>query len=64
MLSFLVGMVSGLSYVNSFTLLFRSNKIPLDKKEICITICALAYSLSVIASSVFGYLFDVLTNDE
>ena len=54
---FFVGSVGGLVYVNSFTLLLESKKIPQDKKEICTAICALAYSLSIITASSLGFVF-------
>jgi hypothetical protein len=56
-------MVSGLVYIYSFLMLFEEKRIPQRQKDFCIPLIALAYSLAMLTSSVFGYVFDVLMGE-
>jgi hypothetical protein len=62
-LSGIVGLLAGFVYVYAFILIFEEKSIPQNHKDLCISIVAMAYSSSVLVSSIFGYYYNMIMDE-
>jgi hypothetical protein len=62
-MSLIVGFFGGLIYNGAIAHVIKSEKIPFNKKEVCLSICILSQASGIVSSSLIGVGFDLLMGE-
>lgn len=59
-IGFCCGFIASSSYICSFVLFHESKEFPDNLRDSCLALILMAYTFSLLTSSLMGFLFDVL----